>query len=114
MKTMMTHCFSSGIKNPMGQRRARRLMSRVDLAQLLAGLHIYLICGVFKCAKSPCPLIRGSGALPVRPEAIILGPVVEPHVQPRHPGPGGAEPDRLGPDPPRHRLADRLPKGVPL
>ena len=39
-------------------------------------------------------------------EAVVLGPVVEPHMQPRHPGPGGAEPHRLAPDSPGHCLPD--------
>src|SRR5688572_14159777 len=54
------------------------------------------------------------GVRPVRPEAVILGPVVEAHVQPRDAGPGGAEPHGSGTNPTSHRLPDRLPEGVPL
>src|SRR4051812_38604765 len=54
------------------------------------------------------------GARLVWLETVILGPVVEPDVQPRHTSAGRAEPHRLLPDAPRHRLTDLLPKGVPL
>src|SRR5262249_9560083 len=52
--------------------------------------------------------------LPVRAEAVVLGPVIESHVQPRDPGTSSAEPDGLDPDTPSHGLADCTPEGVPL
>src|SRR5262245_37683278 len=46
------------------------------------------------------------------PVSIILRPVVQSNVQPRHSGPGGAEPNRLATEPSPHRTAHALPKGV--
>src|SRR5262245_5381432 len=44
--------------------------------------------------------------------AIILGPIIEPYVQPSDAGTGGAEPNRFGAESPLHCRADLRPKRV--
>jgi hypothetical protein len=50
-----------------------------------------------------------SGIVPISLEAVILGPVIQPHMQPRDPRSGRAEPDGLDSHPPGKRVADRPP-----
>src|SRR5262245_54859510 len=74
-----------------------------------------------KYAAKPEPSIAWPGScsgwlcgLPVQRVAIVLGPIIEPHMQPRDAGPSSAEPHGLGAEPTLHRRPDQLPQCTSL